>query len=134
MNELAQIFVENFASRLLIPPFSSVLLEAKYYFGQIVAQDLCVAFAGIICAFFANYYFGRIFGLLKKYFDDKTKNLFAKGKSILSGRGRVLLLFSFLPFGSILLLVAGVLQVPFKKIFLFLAIAAGLALMKFIAL
>jgi membrane protein YqaA with SNARE-associated domain len=132
MNELTQIFVENFLSRLVISLYPSVLLEAKYYFGQNVQSDLAVAFMAILCAFGTNYYLGRLFALLEKYFDDNTKNLFTKAKSLLEGQGRVLLMFAFLPFGGIILLSAGILRVSLRKIFPFIIIGAACAVSQFI--
>ncbi len=127
-----QIFYENFLSRLVASPFPSVMLEAKYYFGQNVQTELCVAFSAILCAFLTNYYFGYALGLLQKYFSEKTISLFAKAKAIFSGRGRVVLLLAFLPFGNILLVAAGVLGLSFKQSAPFIIIAATLALVRFI--
>ncbi len=132
MNDFLQIFIENFLSRMILSPFSSITLEAKHSFGQNIQTELCVAYIAILLAFIVNYYSGRAFCIIEKYFDTKTKNLIAKAKRIFSGRGRVILLLSFVPFGNILLLVAGILHVPFKQTLPFMLIASGLGLLKFI--
>ncbi len=118
MPPLLQVFLEAFGAALLVPLSSEPLFFALIGFGEPILIPAFVAVAGAMAAQVANFAVGLLLLHLKKKEQIfVSEQVYASCAKLGRGPGLVLLLFTWLDFGSLLTVAAAFFNVPAKLVF-----------------